>query len=220
MNHVTQSEFARIQGVNKSTVMRWLRSGRMEATPQGLIDVEAAKRMLEATGSPAPHHQARKAQFDEARESAQAAQGTFSGQTLGNPPKNDQNAPTGPENRQQTGFATPRNNPDPVPAAEKIGTALKLETYKLQKAKAETANVELDKMAGALCERSEVDYALNDFGNTLRALLEAMPDRLASQLSTLHGDVAAMHKAIEEAMHDALASMAENMKRKTERLNP
>lgn len=217
MNHVTQSEFARIQGVNKSTVMRWLRSGRMEATPQGLIDVQAAQRMLEATGSPAPHHQARKAQFDEARN---AAQGAFSGAAPTNHLQNSQNAPTGPQNGQQTPGATPRNATEGMPAAEKIGTALKLETYKLQKAKAETANVELDKMAGALCERAEVDYALNDFGNTLRALLEAMPDRLASQLSTLHGDVAAMHKAIEEAMHDALASMAENMTRKTQRLNP
>jgi phage terminase Nu1 subunit (DNA packaging protein) len=213
MNHVTQAEFARIQGVNKSTVTRWLQNGRMQVTAQGLIDVEAAKRMLAATESPAAHHQARKAQFDEAK----AATNAFSGPDQGYPCPNTQNGNQSPANNPATHGATAGAT---ASAAENIGTALKLETYKLQKAKAETANVELDKMAGALCERSEVDYALNDFGNTLRALLEAMPDRLASQLSTLHGDVAAMHKAIEEAMHDALASMAENMKRKTERLNP
>lgn len=216
MSHVTQAEFARIQGVNKSTVTRWLRSGRMQANPNGLIDVQASQRMLEATGSPEPHHQARKAQFDEARE----AHSAFTGQTPTNPLQNVQNAPTAPQNGPATPNATPGNSGAAMPAAEKIGTALKLETYKLQKARAETANVELDKMAGALCERAEVDYALNDFGNTLRALLESMPDRLASQLSTLHGDVAAMHRAIEEAMHDALASMTENMTRKTQRLNP
>jgi len=216
MKHVTQAEFARIQGVNKSTVTRWLRSGRMQAEPNGLIDPEAAQRMLDATGSPEPHHQARKAQFDEAK----AAQGAFSGQTQAYPPQTAQNAPQSPHASPATANATQRNPADSMPAAEKIGTALKLETYKLQKAKAETANVELDKMAGALCERAEVDYALADFGNTLRALLEAMPDRLASQLGTLRGDVSAMHKAIEEAMHDALASMAENMQRKTQRLNP
>ena len=217
MNHVTQAQFARIQGVNKSTVTRWLRSGRMQAAPNGLIDVQAAQRMLEATGSPEPHHQARKAQFDEARE---AATGAFSGQGATYPTQSGKKTPTGPENSHATTNATSGNAGAAMPTAEKIGTALKLETYKLQKAKAETANVELDKMAGALVERAEVDYVLTDFGNTLRALLEAMPDRLASQLSTLHGDVAAMHKAIAEAMHDALASMAETMKRKTERLNP
>lgn len=216
MSHVTQAEFARLCGVNKSTVTRWLQNGRMQATAQGLIDVDAAKRMLDATESPSPHNLARKAQFEEAR----AAKEALSGQTQGNPLSSSQNAPYSPENDPATPNTTQGNSAEPVPAAEKIGMALKLETYKLQKAKAETANLELDKMAGALCERAEVDYALNDFGNTLRALLEAMPDRLASQLSTLHGDVAAMHKAIEEAMHDALASMAENMTRKTQRLNP
>lgn len=216
MNHVTQAEFARICGVNKSTVTRWLQNGRMQATPQGLVDVEAAKRMLAATESPAAHHQARKAQFDETK----AATAALSDPSLGNSYQNAKNGPQGPENNPATPGATANNAPGKASAAENIGTALKLETYKLQKAKAETANLELDKMARALCERSEVDYALNDFGNTLRALLEAMPDRLASQLSTLNGDVAAMHKAIEEAMHDALASMAENMTRKSQRLNP
>lgn len=220
MKIATQAEFARICNVNRSTVTRWLQSGRIQASPQGLIDIESAKRMLDATESPAPHHQARKAQIDEQK----AALAAFLDQTQGHPPQTSQNAPQSPPNNPATPLATaqatPQRPPDQTPATEKIGTALKLETYKLQKARAETANVELDKMAGALCERAEVDYALADFGNTLRALLEAMPDRLASQLSTLHGDVSAMHKAIEEAMHDALASMAENMTRKTQRLNP
>jgi phage terminase Nu1 subunit (DNA packaging protein) len=206
---VTQTEFARICGVNKSTVTRWLQNGRIQLAKNGLIDPVAAAVMRAATESPQPHHQARKTQFDEQHE---AAQGVAPDAT---PATSQQTAQNGPQAR----FTMPQGGQD-TPQAEKLGIALKIETYKLQKAKAETANVELDKMAGALCERSEVDYALNDFGSALRALLEAMPDRLASQLSTLHGDVSAMHRAIEEAMHDALASMAETMTRKTQRLNP
>ena len=64
---VTQAEFARITGVNRSTVHRWIQNGRIEVDAQGLIDPGAAARMRDATESPLPHHQARKAQFDEAR---------------------------------------------------------------------------------------------------------------------------------------------------------
>ena len=67
MNRVTQAEFARICGVNRSTVHRWIENGRIETDAQGLIDPEAATRMKEATSSPLPHHEARKAQFDAQR---------------------------------------------------------------------------------------------------------------------------------------------------------
>jgi phage terminase Nu1 subunit (DNA packaging protein) len=198
MARVTQAEFARLTGVNRSTVHRWLASGRIEADAQGLIDPEAAARMREATESPLPHHQARKAQFDEARagdgttQATNAQQGATSGQ--------------------------PAAHAEPMPAAEKIGTALKLETYKLQKAKAETANLELDKLAGSLVERAEVDFVLADFGNTLRGQLESLPDRLAPAIAAHRGDVGAIHKTLEDTAHDLLTEMSETMKRRMESL--
>ena len=64
---VTQAEFARMCGVNRSTVHKWIGAGRIQTEPSGLIDPEAAARMRDATESPMPHHQARKAQFSEAR---------------------------------------------------------------------------------------------------------------------------------------------------------
>lgn len=70
MNTVTQAEFARLAGVNRSTVNRWLKNGRIEADAAGRIDPEAAARLRLATESPEPHHQARKAQFEDAREAA------------------------------------------------------------------------------------------------------------------------------------------------------
>jgi phage terminase Nu1 subunit (DNA packaging protein) len=196
-NRITQAEFARMAGVNRSTVHRWIASGRIEADAQGLIDPEAAARMREATESPLPHHQARKAQFDEARSGDGLGQATSAQQsaTSGQPPA-----------------------ADPMPAAEKIGTALKLETYKLQKAKAETANLELDKLAGSLVERADVDFVLSDFGNTLRGLMEGRADRLAPAIAAHRGDVGAIHKAIEDDSHDLLLAMSDTMKRKMEQI--
>lgn len=205
MKHVTQAEFARIMGVNRSTVHRWIENGRMQAEPNGLIDPEAGKRMLEATESPMPHHQARKNQFIEAR----AAHGTESTNGRELDPSLQATTPT----------ATAGNNPDVRSQAENIGTALKLETYKLQKAKAELANMEVDKQAGLLVERAEVDYVLADFGNALRALLEGMADRMAPAISRHRGDVNAIHAEIESTAADLLNQISEQMKRKMEEIS-
>ena len=104
MTRVTQAEFARLAGVNRSTVHRWIQNGRIEADAHGLIDPDAAARMRDATESPMPHHQARKAQFDEAREGI--GQG-------------------GAEKTQQAGQeAQQPATPEPMPAMEKLGAAL------------------------------------------------------------------------------------------------
>lgn len=60
---MTRNEFAEHMGVNKSTVSRWISSGRVQPSPTGKIDAAAAKRSLAATESPEPHHQARIAQI-------------------------------------------------------------------------------------------------------------------------------------------------------------
>ena len=206
MTAMTQAEFARYCGVNRSTVTRWIQNGRIQALPSGLIDAEAAAQMREATASPLPMHLARKAQFDDARAASNSATPPATGATQ---------APDAP----QAGFLDDGGG-GALTQAAKLGIALKLETYKLQKAKAETANMELDKLIGTLVDRAEVDFVLADFGNTLRALLESLPDRLAGQLAALRGDTNAIHKALEDALHDTLQDMAENMKRKTEGLNP
>lgn len=202
-NRITQAEFARQLRVNRSTVHRWIASGRIQADDQGLIDPDAARVMREATESPLPHHQARKAQFDEAREAS----------GINPQEKAAQAAPVAPATGQ-----TERNAPasEPMPAMEKLGAALKLETWRLQKAKAELANVELDKAAGALAERAELDYVLADFGNTLRGLMEGLPDRLAPALAAHRGDVGAIHKDMEDTARDLLTEMSDHMKRKME----
>jgi phage terminase Nu1 subunit (DNA packaging protein) len=203
-NLVTQAEFARLAGVNRSTVHKWLKAGRIAAHPSGLIDPDAAMRMRDATESPLPHHQARKAQFEQGRMGAADMD-----QAEKNAPRPDSGRPATVE----TGAAT-----EETPDVLDLGARLKLETWKLQKAKAERENMELDKLAGLLVERAEVDYVLADFGNTLRGLLEGLPDRLAGALAAHRGDVNAIHKALDDAAHDLLTEMSELMKRKMEAL--
>jgi len=111
--------------------------------------------------------------------------------------------------RMQAGFPV-----HSTPALEKIGTALKLETYRLQKAKAEIANLELDRAAGLLVERAEVEYVLAEFAGTFRYLLESLADRLAPAIAVHRGDVTAIHAEIDKASAALLSEMSEAMKRK------
>ena len=205
MSLVTQAEFARISGVNRSTVSRWIQNGRIQADATGRIDAQAANAMREDTASLQPHHQARKAGIELAKQAAGAAQHASS--TLSLPPI-IQNAPAG------AGEADDLLAGD-LSAAD-VNGRYKLAMAREREAKAELAAMEVDKLAGTLVERAEVDYVLADLGNTLRSTFESLPDRLAGQLAALRGDTNAMHQALEEALRDVLASIAEQMKRRME----
>ncbi len=61
---ITQAEFARICGVNRSTVSKWVKAGRIHLGSDKRLDKDAALQMREITESHAPHHQARKAQIE------------------------------------------------------------------------------------------------------------------------------------------------------------
>lgn len=200
MKRVTQAEFARLCRVNRSTVNRWIKNGRIEADAQGLIDPDAAHTMRDLTESPLPHHQARKAQFDEARQ----------GVGQGGAEKIAQAATT----------PSPAPSMEALPAAEKIGLRLKFATMKEREARAAIAAMEQDKMAGSLVERAEMDYVLADFGSTLRGLLEGLPDRLAPSLASHRGDVSAIHRDLEDTAHALLTEISEHMKRKMEAVTP
>jgi len=187
---INQSEFARREGVNKSTVSRWIKSGRIQTDENGLIDPEKARRRRHALESPEPHHQARKAQIEAEKGAQGGVAGTQPGAT-GEPP---------------------------LHGVEKIGAALKLETYKLQKAKAEKAQMEADEKAGSLLNRKEVEYVLAEFGSTLRNAIESLPDRLSGELAAHNGDTAAIHRTLEEAGAEVLQEIADLIKRKMENI--
>lgn len=202
---VTQAEFARRLGVERSTVHRWVKAGRIALGADGLLDYAHAVRERDASESPLPKHQARKAQFDELRAAkASAAAEAATGRSCDASATSDAAAPAS-----ASGFGTP----DPTGIVD-VGVAMKLETYKLQRAKAELANLELDKAAGLLVERAEVDFVLADFGAQVRAVLEGLADRLTPALDGHQGNTATLHKIIDDVAREGLETVADYMARK------
>jgi len=185
----TQAAFSRRIGKNKSHVTRLKHAGRLVMKGRK-VDVEKSLQRIEATESPEPHHQANIA--------AQAEK------------RSEQNKNNTPESKNASSA-----DHDSI---ENIGKALKMETYRLQKAKAEKAAMEADKLAGNLVDRKDVEFVLKDFGSTLGGLLTSLPDRLAGEMASLGGDVHKIHKAMEEATHELQQELSAHMKRKAEQM--
>lgn len=185
MKKVTQAEFARLCGVGRQTVSGWIKNGRIRADADGMIDPDVAQRMRLATESPLPHHQARKAQFDERRAKREGISPGADSDDSGDPDE-----------------------------LESLGRDLKAETLRLQRHKTELAALEIDQIAGALVDRTDVDFVLADLGSIVRNLLEALPDRLAGELAALGGDMGAIHAALEDAARDVLVALSEALERR------
>lgn len=96
---------------------------------------------------------------------------------------------------------------------------IRLETYKLQQARAEQANLDLENAASLLVERTEVNYVLAVFIHTLRALLQSLPDRLAVAISVHRENVAAIHAEIDGVSKDLLNELSETMERRKNHAN-
>lgn len=182
---LSQAAYARRVGVNPSTVTRWIQNGRITVRQDGRIDPEQADRERDATESPLPHHQARKAQIDAEKE-AKARQEAA-----------------------EEAAREPRGS-------EELGLALKRETYRLQKAKAEQANLELDKSAGLLVERSEVEFILRDIAAVVQGKLGGLSAQLAPALSAHRGDVAKIQADLDAYARDALSELAAHMERQAQ----
>lgn len=192
---LTRAQFARQERVAKSTVTRWVQDGRITLGPDGLIDAAAAAVERLATESPLAQHQTRKAQFIAEREATDQPRTT--------------DAATGQP-------AAPDAPPAPSAPSDSavIGASLKYETYRLQKAKAELANLDIDKAAGLLVERAEIDFILSDYGATVRDQFESLPDRLTPDLSACRGDPSALHKTLADAARQALDTIDQHLLRR------
>lgn len=208
---LTRPEYAKRIGVNPATVWKWTQTGRITLGPDGRIDPEEADRQRSATESPLAIHQARKRQFEERRARMAAELAAAQAQAApapATPPEvhPEPAEPTAAAPRAPGGFST----------HEELGLALKLETYRLQKAKAEQANLELDRAAGLLVERREVEYLLQDLAATLHSQLDGLAVQLAPALAAHRGDVAAMQGEIEGRLRDLLAELAQHLERKVQ----
>ena len=193
---LTPYAFAKQEQVARSTVSRWIQSGRITLGADRRIDSVQGHTERLATESPLPQHQARKAQFDLFKAGDDTTPPVDAASDL-------LSAPTPPE---------------PPSAGAAIGLGLKYQTFLLQKAKAELANLELDKAAGLLVERAEVDFLLADLGLTVRDQLDSLPDRLTPVLAACRGDALALHKALGDATRQALETITHHLQRRLDGL--
>lgn len=96
------------------------------------------------------------------------------------------------------------------PAAKENLEALNLRLKKAEADKreheAEVARLQRDTMAGNLIAREDVEFALDDFGATLRSLMENFADRLVPIVHPLQ-TIEETHAAINEAAQDVLQTM-------------
>lgn len=192
-HRVTQAEFARIMGVNKSTVHKWIKAGRMGLTADNRVDVATARQQLTLTESDEPRHQAMKAAFDAQR----AAQRSEEAKAVSMQQEIGLSAPSGPYND-----------------AESMAYKIKQATLKRITAEAELKALDVDRKAGLLVERAEVDYLLADFAHTLNAKLSGLADRYAASIAQHRGDVNRIHQEIDDAVFDLLEELADHLQRK------
>ena len=184
---LNRTEFARLKGVNKSTVTRWVAAGRVVVDERGLIDPVAAERNLTATESHEPHHQARLDQIAEAKGragalaamEAAAGPGTGSG---GHYPEDDS------------------------------GRRLREARAQRETVRAEVEAMERDIKRGTLLQRADVEYFVEDLGRTLASLLDSLAD--APEIAGCRSDVSAIHNVLAGACRDVRVELAAHLKRR------
>lgn len=189
MTRVTQAEFARMAGVNRSTVHRWIQNGRIEADAQGLIDPEAAARMREATESPMPHHQARKAQFDEGRQC-----GVQGGAETTQLKPSERGVTVAPPETEIINKEEVRHRRDVAVMLEREWTAKQRE-------------VDARKSAGELYEKERARNAWRNAFILMRTIAESVPDRHAAELAAMR-ETEAVRAAMAGYMADMLNEVA------------
>lgn len=208
METLTRSGFARLMGVDRSTVTRWVQDGRISLTPDGRIDPVAARAALPLTGSPMPHHMARQDQIDEQRaQRAAAVAADAAGQGAAAPP-----AQSGAQG------AAAGASGSPVDEAPAAGLRLKMARVRREEMQADIAAMERDRMAKSLLLRSDVDFLIDDLGRTAGALLDRLADRYAPHLAAHLADPAALHQALVEAARDIRTELAAHIGRRVEAL--
>jgi phage terminase Nu1 subunit (DNA packaging protein) len=88
-----------------------------------------------------------------------------------------------------------------------------------ESALARLTELRLEQATGVLAPRSEFDFVLVDLAETLRNLLEGMPDRLAPTLAHLR-DTADIRAEIAAACDDVMFQLSDHMQRRVDELLP
>lgn len=185
MTTETRAEFARRMGWNRSSVTRAVQDGRV-VLDGDLVDVDASLAKINALASPAAHHRAHAQQLAEDRQR-----------------KNDAVDLVMREMGETALNAA-------AETIEALNRRLKKAEADKREHEADMARMERETMAGNLIAREDVEFALDDFGATLRSLMENLADRLAPVVHPLQS-IEETHAALAEAAQDVLQTMHEQL---------
>lgn len=192
MTTETKSAFAKRLGINKSHLSRgkaleWL------VLENGLVNVEESLRRRESWASPQPHHRAHAAALEEGRRQGKNADPVY--------PK-----PPAPPSPPKSASATQHHD------MEDLNKRLKAAEVNKREQEAEKARMETEQMAGNLIAKEDVNFALDDFGATLRSLMENFADRYAPVIHPLQ-TLDDVHRALDEAATDILQTVHDQLAR-------
>ena len=163
MSTATQADFARLMGVNRSTVTRtWKQAGRLVMVGD-LVDVEASRARILATA-------------DLARSDVAERHAAERGAVVG------QGVETVKVGAGDTATARSEALPPTTPTIDHIGNSYQAARAVKEKYAALSAKAEYERLIADLLPRQDVDQALDDLVATVRSGLENLPHRAAGQL--------------------------------------
>ena len=108
---------------------------------------------------------------------------------------------------------TGRVDPPADLSMEKARRVRAVAEARIKHAEAEIREMERDRESGRLIEKEVVDFVLQDFGATLRTLMENFASRVAPLVYTLTS-LEETHAALDEAAEGVLSEMSDAMRRR------
>ena len=183
-----QAAFARRMGVNKSTICRGAKNGRLVLSTDGRIEVEASLvRWAETSGGrddvAARHAANRGAEIPKAQ------------------PGDDR--PVAGQNNDAT------NQPNPV---QRTSESRSDAQARKESAAADLLEMEKAKLQGNLIPREDVDTALKAFATATRSRLDVLADQLAPVVAPVTS-MSGVHALLSEYFRQVLAGIADDLQR-------
>ena len=179
--------------VNRATVGRWADAGRIVMEGE-LVNVEASLQLLKGTQGGRADVSDRHAQEYADKIARQGAEMAINA------------------------AQTVANTQTPPPAEQSLDKARRIRAVaeaRIKAPEAEMREMERDEMARKLIRIEILNFTLDDFGATLRSLMETLADRLAPVVFPLQS-LEDTHAALNEAAENVLHEMFDKLKRRAE----
>jgi hypothetical protein len=182
---LSRANFARLLGVNRSSVTRWAESGRLVLDAGGRVEVEASRQRLAETSA--------------GRDDVAARHAIERGAAIPEPQAAAENAPAG-----ATGVNT---------SAPRVGGESRSDAQaRKEAAAADLLEIELAQKRGQMIPKEDVDAALKAFAASVRARLDVLADQLAPMVAPV-ADLDEVHALLSEHARGVLSSVADDMAR-------